>query len=454
MREAALSEHDPPLTQRQILLTWWPLAASWLLMACEQPLVNAVVARLPDPEINLAAWGGVVFPLSLIIEAPIIMLLAASTALCRDWDSFARVRRYMMVTGGGLTLIHALVALTPLFGLLAGKAIHAPQEVLGPARAGLILMLPWSWSIAYRRFHQGVLIRFGHSQAVGIGTAIRLGAEALALAIGYALGTVSGTTIAGIAISAGVVSEAVYAGLRAQPVVRREVRQARSPTPPVTVRSFLSFYIPLSMTSLLYMLVQPLGSAALSRMPAALASLAVWPVMSGLVFLLRSLGMAYNEVVVALIDREGGVAKLRRFAWSLAVGTSSALLLIAVTPLARLWFSGVSALNPELTALALRSVALAVPMPALNALQSFYQGAIVHSRRTRAITEAMGLFLLSSAAVMGSGVVWGKVPGLPVGLAAFTVGATLQTLWLWNRSRPVLEDLAERPARIRPLEET
>ena len=66
---------------RRVVRTWWPLAASWLLMASEQPVLSAIVARLAEPEINLAAWGGLVFPLALIIESPIIMLLSASTAL-------------------------------------------------------------------------------------------------------------------------------------------------------------------------------------------------------------------------------------------------------------------------------------------------------------------------------------------------------------------------------------
>lgn len=69
------------LSTRRIARAWWPLAASWLLMGAEAPILSAVVARLADPEINLAAYSGIVFPLSLIIESPIIMLLAASTTL-------------------------------------------------------------------------------------------------------------------------------------------------------------------------------------------------------------------------------------------------------------------------------------------------------------------------------------------------------------------------------------
>ena len=92
-----------PLTVSRIGRVWWPLAASWLLMGAEVPTLSAIVARLPNPEINLAAYGGVVFPLALIIESPIIMLLAASTALSQDWASYLKIRRYMMIAGASLT---------------------------------------------------------------------------------------------------------------------------------------------------------------------------------------------------------------------------------------------------------------------------------------------------------------------------------------------------------------
>ncbi|MFN4218252.1 MAG: hypothetical protein ACK4HB_03105, partial [Candidatus Bipolaricaulia bacterium] len=74
----APSSSKAPLTLSRIVRAWWPLAASWALMGLELPAVSAVVARLPEPQINLAAYG-VVFALSMIIESPIIMLLAAST---------------------------------------------------------------------------------------------------------------------------------------------------------------------------------------------------------------------------------------------------------------------------------------------------------------------------------------------------------------------------------------
>ncbi|MGH2570626.1 MAG: hypothetical protein ACRDGR_05330, partial [bacterium] len=168
--------------------TWWPLAASWLLMGLELPAVSATIARLPEPEIGLAAYGGVVFPLSLLIEAPIIMLLAASTALSTDRDSHRKLRRFMIAAGAGLTALHLAVAVTPLFDVVVAGWMGAPREIQAPARIGLLIMTPWTWSIAYRRFQQGVLIRHGRSRIVGAGTAVRLLAIVAVLAIGGAAG--------------------------------------------------------------------------------------------------------------------------------------------------------------------------------------------------------------------------------------------------------------------------
>src|SRR5210317_602619 len=97
---------------------WWPLAGSWLLMGVELLLVAATVSRLANPKIHLAAYGGVVFPLSLLIEAPVIMILVASTALCKDWPAYRLMRNFILTLGGILTLLHIVLAFTPLYDVV------------------------------------------------------------------------------------------------------------------------------------------------------------------------------------------------------------------------------------------------------------------------------------------------------------------------------------------------
>lgn len=195
-------------------------------MGVELPLVSAVMARLADPEINLAAYGGIVFPLALIIEAPIIMLLAASTALSKDWDSYQRIRRFMLWSGGILTVLHVLIAFTPLYYTIARQLLGVPEEIIEPGRLGLMIMTPWTWSIAYRRFNQGVMIRFGHSKAIGVGTLTRLLGNSLVLAAGYLANLSPGIIVGAGAVACGVMCEALYTGLRVRPVLHDQVRLA------------------------------------------------------------------------------------------------------------------------------------------------------------------------------------------------------------------------------------
>ena len=435
------------LTYNRILRTWWPLAASSMLMSAELPALSAIVARLPDPEFNLAAYGGIVFPLALLIESPIIMLLSASTAVCKDWDSYRKVFRFMMVVSAGLTLIHLGVAFTPLYDLVARSLLGAPEEIIEPGRLGLQIMLPWSWAIAYRRFHQGVLIRFDHSNTVGIGTTIRLCSNLVVLLAGYFSRALPGIAVATMAVIAGILAEAFYVGLVVQPVLRQQVRPAQSAGQALTLVSFLHFYIPLVLTSLISLLVLPIGSAALSRMPLAIESLAAWSVVTGLTFMLRSPGIAFNEVVVALLDQPRSYERLRRFAGVLAGAASLALVGIAATPLSRLWFERISGLSPQLGQMARESLWLFLLAPGLAALQSWFQGVLLNSRRTRVITESVVGFMLVCVLGLAMGVWWGRIPGIYIGAAAMSLAMLAQTTWQALRSLPSRQNFARRDAR-------
>lgn len=438
---------NSPLSSSRIFKVWIPLAASWLLMGMELPILSAVVARLVEPEINLAAYGGIVFPIALIIEAPVIMLLAASTALSKDWASYKKLHNYMMLSGGLLTALHLTVALTPVYYFIAKGLLGAPPEIIEPARIGLIIMTPWTWTIAFRRLNQGVMIRFGHTNIIGVGTGVRLGTDLLVLGIGYFLG-LPGIVVATSAVASGVTAEAIYIGFRVQPVLHTELKPAPVLQPALTYQAFFAFYLPLVMTSLLTLLIQPMGSAALSRMPRALESLAVWPVISGLIFMLRSMGVAFNEVVVALLDEPLSTKPLHRFTTLLSIGTTATLLILAATPLSRLWLENFSGLSSELATLARNGLWFGLLLPGLNSLQSWYQGALLNSGKTHGISEAVAIFLFSTGMALLGGVTWGTITGLYVGLGAFSFGMLVQTIWLWVRSRPVLHALYERDHRL------
>lgn len=419
------------------------MAASWAVMGLELPLVSAVMARLTDPEVHLAAYGGVVFPVALVVEAPVIMLLAASVALGKDMAAYQLLFRFMLLSGAALTVLHALLAFTPLFDLVIVPLLGPPEAVIEPARLGLKIMLPWTWAIGYRRFNQGLLIRFSRSHHVSIGTGLRLGAVTIT-AITAALLGAPGIVVAASAIAVGVSVEALYSAWAVRPVVRDVLPRQAPVEPPLRPGPFTVFYVPLVLTSLLSLLVQPIGSAAIARMPDALASLAVWPVVSGLLFILRAPALALNEVVVALLDKPGAYAALRRFTAILSLGLFVITAVVAFTPVSNLWFERLSGLSPELAQLASLGFAFALFWPALDGLRNLLQGVAVYSSRTASISSSMVVFLLVTIALLVVGVAWQRFPALPVAIVTFFTATLAQVAWLGYRVRPEIAELSKR----------
>jgi hypothetical protein len=301
-----------------------------------------------------------------------------------------------------------------------------------------MIMTPWTWAIADRRTNQGMLIRFGYRSAVAIGTGVRLVTTVSVLLVGWLVLEAEGVVVAASALTIGTISEAVYARYRARPVIRDVLRDHPLNEKVVRGADLLKFYIPLAMTPLLVLTMQPIGTAGIDRMPNAVVSLAAWAPISGLVFLCRSAGVAFNEVVIGHCGNREEIPALRLFAWMVGLIFTIILALVALTPLSGFWFSKLMGLDAELVELGMASLWIAIPIPLLTFLQSLYQGVLVDSHRTRFIRESVVLFLVATMLVIGAGVLIGPQNGVMVVLLAYTVGNLLQTGWLWHRCRTAI----------------
>ncbi len=431
------------------------------MITVEQPLLAAVVARSADPKEQLAAWG-LAFSLILVLSAPSISMLAASTALSRDQESYRRGRQYMIRLSVGLTAAHFLLAFTPLFDVVVFGLISAPPELGDPVRSGVRIMLPFIPSLALRRFQYGVLIRCDQTRAVSLGTVLRLVLE-VALAVGlFLLSGWNGVIVASVTISTGVVFEAVYATLRVRPVVRKNLLSKIPGVPPLSWNRFFRFYLPLVLTTFMQILLQPLVSASLSRMPDSIGSLALWPVLFGVLIMTNSAAFAFVESVIVLLDRPGSIEVLRRFTWKLAFALAAVPLVMAVTPFGDFWFLRIAALPPELLQQAKAVLWLIIPLPALTALSSLFQGTLINSQRTRSITEADAFSLTTVTTLLILGGLWAGRPclagggsaflcgvsGVYIAMAAYNFGSIVRNLWLWRRSQRVYLSIRLRHARV------
>jgi hypothetical protein len=363
---------------------------TWLMMAAEGPFLAAIIARLPEPKYNLAAFG-VAFSLAVLVESPILMILGASTALVKDRQSLLKLRNFTYTLNGLLTLFMVLLIVPPVFAFVTQTLLGLPERVSNLTFRACVVLIPWPAAIGYRRFYQGILIRSNLTRRVAYGTVLRLSAMALTGLICFLFTRMEGALAGGLSLSIAVCAEAVASKVMARSA-EKEILSGGSAQSMMSYADMTRFYYPLALTTILGVGLVPVVTFFLghSRMP--VESLAVFPVINSLVFIFRSMGLSFQEVGIALLgEKNQGYRPLRKFAFLLGLFVTGALGLVAFTPLSSVWFHHVCGLSRELYELALLPTQLMVLMPGLMVLLSFQRSILVNSRRTQPITLATAI---------------------------------------------------------------
>ncbi len=421
-----MDSETPNLTYKRILLFWLPLESTWLMMAMEGALMSAIIARMAAPKFNLAAFG-VAFSFLLILEAPLMMIISATTALVIDREAFIKMRRFTFVLIGIITLMMGITAIPAVFYFLSQKLIGLPNHIARLTYGTVLISTPIPWAIGYRRFYQGVLIRHDQTRYVALGTAVRfIGITSLGLLL-YRFSIFEGAWTGAIILLFAVTLEAILSRFMARGIIHQLLSETEIGEgvdgDSLTYRAILNFYLPLALTSLLALGVQPAVTFFVGKSRMAIESLAVLPVISGLIFLFMSCGMSFHDVVIALVgDNNRNFKALRNFALGLGVVTTGLLVGIGFTPLSYFWFHGVSGLSVELTQFALTPVKLLTVMPGLWMLVTFQRSVLVSARHTAPITWGTGVELLIVLAALFVTIVHLDFVGAVAAATAFLLG--------------------------------
>jgi progressive ankylosis protein len=421
-----MNPDSPKLTNKRILLFWLPLESTWLMMALESSLVSAIIARMAEPKFNLAAYG-VAFSFILVVEAPILMIISASTALVKDRDSYIKLLRFTLVLIGIITLVMGFILLPSVFTFIAQRLIGLPEKVAGLTYQAILIFFPVPWAIGIRRFYQGVLIRHNRTRYVAFGTAIRLASLIVIGLCLYRFSSLEGASVGACVLTAAVLLEAVSSRIMARPIVKRLLGEADHPGSNkkeiLTYRAISTFYLPLALTSILALGVQPAVTFFVGKSRMAIESLAVLPVIHGLVFIFMSCGLSFHEASIALMGNQNrNYKELRNFALGLSGLTVGLLACIGFTPLSNLWFRFFSGLSVELTQFALTPVKLLAIMPGLWMLLTFQRSVLVSARHTGPITWATGLELTIVILSLYIGIRYLDAIGAIAAVVALTLG--------------------------------
>ncbi|MDP6543248.1 MAG: hypothetical protein QGH60_04605 [Phycisphaerae bacterium] len=419
------------LTTGKILKFWLPLAGTWLMMSAEGPFIAAIIARLVDPKFNLAAYG-VAFSFALIIEAPVIMMMTASTALVKNHQSLCKLRQFAWVLNASITSLMLVLLIPRIFFFVTVDAIGLPQHVADLTHMATIILLPWPAAIGIRRFYQGVLIGYHATRRVAYGTFIRLLSMGSTAMILYRMTDLPGVYIGTAALSAGVIAEALCTRIMVHSILKKlKNHEGGSDRTPLGFIQILRFYYPLALTSVLTLGVHPLVTFFIGKSVMAIESLAVLPVVGSFVFLFRGVGISFQEAAITMLGRSQREDRLiARFAAVLGLGLACGLVVTAFTPLSEIWFLQVSGLSLELAGLAITPLMVMGIFPALTVLISFQRALLVQRGDTSPITMATVIEVTVILSVLYLAIIKFQAIGVNAAAMAFISGRIAANVYL------------------------
>ncbi|HET56517.1 MAG TPA: hypothetical protein ENN33_15070 [Ignavibacteria bacterium] len=430
------------LTYKQILIFWLPLAATWLMMSIENPILTAIIARMADPKFNLAAYG-VAFSFALLIESPVIMMMSASTALVKDYKSYLKLRKFSYILNFSLTGVMLLILIPSIFDFLAIDLIALPKEVADLTYIAMILLLPWPGSIGYRRFYQGILINSNQTRKVAYGTVIRLISMSVTAIVLYFFFNYDGVIVGASALSAGVIMEGLSSKLMARKILQDYKLHEFDKSVDLTYKDIWEFYYPLALTSIIALGVHPMVTFFLGQSRMALESLAVLPVLNGFIFIFRGIGLSFQEVGIALLDtnkKTYNYKKLRNFASVGGISVVLILALVAFTPLSHLWFEEVAGLTKDLADFSMTPLMIMILMPGLTFLISFQRSVLVNAKHTKPITIATLTEVSSIVLILLITINWLNWIGVIAATTAYVLGRLAANTYLM---KPFLNEVKQ-----------
>jgi progressive ankylosis protein len=427
----------------QLWREFLPLSLSDVTMAIGDPLTTMTLAHLPEARLNLAGVG-IAKSLAIFFESPIIMILHASNALASQRASRRALWRFVLILGGGLSLL--LVGLSIGFSA-AAPALGIPPNLVPIVQQVLLLMGLWPGAIAWRRYFQGLLIHRGQAQAVAQASLLRLATVAIVLGLGF-VGRAPGAIVAGLSLVLGVIVEAI-----AVTVIAQRDRSERDQLPldsspigettlPQTLPAIARFYWPLANSMVVVWGGRALLLGVIARASDSALALAAWPSAWGVILVIANSTRMVQQIV---IKYRGKATDRLLVSFTLMVGVSCSLLLVlmSTTPIGdaiiQTFIGNDQDLRQQIQPVLIRCTAI----PILVALQNATQGFLVSDGRTGRVnlsTWLGTLTLLTIAIVM----VHLEQPGALAAATAMVVAMAIEVLCLvWQHRRDRGSELRE-----------
>lgn len=396
-------------------------------MAFEGPYIAAIIGRLPDVKVNLAGYG-IAYSVGLLVESPIIMLMSASTAMVKSKQSYIRLRNFTFFLIIILTAIILIILIRPVYDYIFMDLIKLNEELRGVVYYAIMGLIPWSGAIGYRRFYQGIIIKYGKTRQIAFGTFTRMMTIILVALILKTFTSINSALLGTLTLSGAVIVEAIITRIFAINPVKNVIEVDEKED--LTYYDIIRFYFPMAMTPLIALAVPPLTTFALLKGKHPVESAAIMPVLNSLTFVFRAVGLSFQEVAIALMDKDfKNFVKIRNFMRGLFLFNIVGYGSISFTSLSEYYFIKVSGMTKELADMAKIPARILTFIPPFSALLAFQRAVIVKKGVTIHMTIATVIEVVSTVLLLFL-IPFVDLPSIVVAASALLIGRVLSNTYL------------------------
>lgn len=370
---------------------YWPLALTGVAMVLSVQFQNAALARYPEAVTELAVYA-LGYGAFGFFRASLNFIAQLTTVFARSEAALRRCQKY--VFGVSVLIMLPLIYLGHSEGgaWLLAAAFGTGENLTARVQEYLVYLAPIVLLGAQRFYYTGLLVQARLTGWVTVLNLTFLVAVIAGLIIGFSLGYRPVYVLVG--------SEALAIAL--QLLFTIWVKRTYYTLPAiaehenVTYRELTAFFIPVSMTGVMFALSRPVLFAFVSRLPEGIPAIAAMRIAFDFSMLFQQAANQFRHffVTFGLDDLPGK----RRFMALIGTGITAIMLVFALTPLSAWVWSDLMSIPNEVLGMSVQVFLIMCLMPAVIIVRNYFHGRLMVERRTSgmavgSVLRVIGIYL-------------------------------------------------------------
>jgi hypothetical protein len=405
-------------------------------MALESPICTSAISRLEDSNINLAAFG-VVFALALLFQAPVLRIMSLPLMFVKDRQSYLKLRNLVLAICGINCFVFFIVLVEPFYSEVLVKILGLKPELQSSVRKGLLIWSFFPFLNGLRRFYLGILLCAHEPRKIAIGTFVRLLSLTLCIGLLPVFGFKDGVLLGVIGFGFGMLVELLLSRFFARVQIGKFLAlEIPEYSEGLTNYNILKKFLPLSVSTIVAMSGGTILSAFTARGQLSIESLALIPVIFGLLNPFTWSAFATQDTTHALISKDKESYKeVKRFSLMIGFILSLLLLFIGFSPLSSYYYLEFNHLTHNLFLLTPFPTLVIALMPFTVAAKNFYRGLLISKGLTNRllVSESFEIFTLLVVSYVLISLF--QMPAINLAMTSLWVASfiNLCLLWRWER---------------------